>query len=327
MQMTRGNRGVLLVNLGTPEAPTQEALRTYLAEFLWDRRVVDVFRPLWWLILHLRILRTRPARSAALYQKIWTAEGSPLLVMARSQAAALAQALSHGRDQPVPVVVGMRYGTPSIASGLRELVAQGCGNVVALPLFPQYSQATTLSAQDAILAAVKGWTEAPIVKLVHDYHDHPAYIEALAASVREAWQESPPGNLLLMSFHGTPARFRERGDPYAGQCEVTAHLLAQALGLPLEKWRQTYQSRFGREEWLQPYTDEILDGLARAGTSAVDILCPGFPADCLETLEEIAATAAEHFQRAGGGQLRYIPALGDRPDHIEALAQIIRSHF
>jgi ferrochelatase len=316
--------GVLLVNLGTPDAPTPEAVRRYLAEFLWDPRVVDVFRPLWWLILHGIVLRTRPARSAALYRKVWTEAGSPLLVIGRRQAAALQRALTERAGAPVPVVLGMRYGRPSIRDGLAELGRAGCHRAVVLPLFPQYSISTTASVEDVLTRLRRALPDAPRAELVPGYAEDPGYVAALAASVREAWEEGGEPDRLLMSFHGTPARYRDaKGDPYEFQCRATAGLLAEALDLAPERWAIAFQSRFGKEPWLQPYTDETLKAWAAEGLGTVDVICPGFPADCLETLEEIAVTNAEMYREAGGGELRYIPALNDRPGHVEALADLL----
>ncbi len=323
---TPGAAGVLLVNLGTPDAPTPEAVRRYLAEFLWDPRVVDVFRPLWWLILNGIVLRTRPAKSAALYAKVWTDEGSPLMVHSRRQREALEGVLAETMGRPVPVALGMRYGTPSLADGLAALQAGGCARAVVLPLFPQYSISTTASIE-ARLKELTATGTFP-TQAVLDYHDHPAYIAALAASVRDAWKVAGPGDRLLISFHGTPVRYRDRkGDPYFGQCRTTARLLARTLGLADDKWLMAFQSRFGREPWLQPYTDEVLREWAGSGVSKVDVICPGFPADCLETLEEIATTYREQFLAAGGSGFRYVPALNERPDHMAALAELLRARL
>jgi ferrochelatase len=317
-----GGAGVLLVNLGTPDAPTPEAVRRYLAEFLWDPRVVDVFRPLWWLILNGIILRTRPAKSAALYAKVWTDEGSPLMVHTRRQRDALEAALAGTHGRAVPVAVGMRYGRPSLADGLAELQAAGCERTVVLPLFPQYSISTTASVE-AKVGELTATGTFP-TQVILDYHDHPGYIAALAQSVRDAWAEGGPGDRLLISFHGTPVRYRDqKGDPYFGQCQTTARLLAQTLGLADDKWTMAFQSRFGREPWLTPYTDEVLSEWAGSSVSNVDVICPGFPADCLETLEEIATTYKAQFLAAGGAVFRYIPALNERPDHVAALAELV----
>jgi len=316
--------GVLLVNLGTPDAPTPEAVRRYLAEFLWDPRVVDVFRPLWWLILHGIVLRTRPARSAALYRKVWTDAGSPLLVIGRRQAAALQRVLTARAGAPVPVALGMSYGHPALRDAMAELAKTGCHRVVVLPLFPQYSISTTASVEDALAKLRRAVPGSPQAELVPGYAEHPGYIAALAASVREAWAKRGEPDRLLISFHGTPARYRDaKGDPYEVQCRATAGLLAEALGLAPERWAVAFQSRFGKEPWLEPYTDETLRAWAAEGLGKIDVICPGFPADCLETLEEIAVTNAEMYREAGGGEMRYIPALNDRPDHVEALVELL----
>ncbi len=316
--------GVLLVNLGTPDAPTPEALKRYLKEFLSDERVVDLPRWVWLPILHMIILRTRPARSAALYHKIWTADGSPLLATTEGQACALSTLMSQRLGADVPVAVGMRYGTPSIPSGLAALRDVGCTRVVVLPAFPQYSIATTLSVEDALNRVRKTLSDCPEIQMIGDYHDHPGYVSALAASVREAWQNHGRGGKLIVSFHGTPARYRdEKDDPYFGQCQTTARLLAEALALSDGQWEMTFQSRFGPEEWLQPYTDLTLDCLARDGMDTVDVICPGFAADCLETLEEVAIGCARSFIEEGGKTLNYIAALNTRDDHVAALAGVV----
>ncbi len=315
--------GILLTNLGTPDAPTAPALRRYLAEFLWDRRVVDVPRPLWWLILHGVILRIRPARSARLYRKVWSAEGSPLLVIARRQRELLQQQLDTQWPDRTRVVLGMRYGNPSIASALNELRAAGVQRLLVLPLYPQNSCSTTASTLDAVAEALRATRAVPALGFVADYHAVPAYIEALAASVRETQQAGAAVQRLLFSFHGTPERFRNEGDPYYQQCLTTARLTAEKLRLHDDEWQVSFQSRFGREPWLQPYTDEVLKQLPAQGIRHVQVICPGFSADCLETLEEIAEENREVFLHAGGESFQYIPALNDRPDHIAALAGIV----
>ena len=323
MNRKKAPQGILLTNLGTPDAPTPSALRRYLGEFLWDKRVVDVPRPIWWLILHGVILRIRPARSAKAYREVWTDEGSPLLVIARSQQ----QQLQHLLDVKYPaayrVALGMRYGNPSIASALQELREAGCQKLTVLPLYPQNSCSTTASTHDALSLAWQRQRDVPHLRFIADYHDHPAYIRALAASVREHRQGRDAAEKLLMSFHGTPRRFRDQGDPYYYQCERSAQLLAEELGLKPEQWLLTFQSRFGREEWLKPYTDKTLEALAQEGIKRVDVICPGFSADCLETLEEIAGENREIFQHAGGEELHYIPALNDRDDHIDMMADLV----
>ncbi len=315
--------GVLLTNLGTPDAPVAPALRRYLAEFLWDRRVVDVPRPLWWLILHGVILRTRPARSARLYRKVWTEAGSPLLVIARRQHALLQQQLDAHWPGRTRVVLGMRYGNPSIAAALGELRAAGVQRVLVLPLYPQNSCSTTASTLDAVAGALRATRDVPALRFVADYHADAAYIDALVTSVREAQQGRGPVQQLLFSFHGTPERYRSEGDPYYQQCLTTARLAAERLGLAADEWQVSFQSRFGREPWLQPYTDEVLAHMPAQGIRHVQVICPGFSADCLETLEEIAEENREVFLHAGGESFHYIPALNDRPDHIAALTGIV----
>ncbi|TCO79547.1 ferrochelatase [Plasticicumulans lactativorans] len=318
--------GILLCNLGTPAAPTAAALRRYLAEFLWDPRVVEIPRPLWWLILHGVILRVRPAQSAAKYVSIWTEAGSPLLAIARRQAAGVQARLSAVCRAPVHVALGMRYGEPSIAAALRELRERGCERILLLPLYPQYSASTTASAFDAVAAELRRWRWVPELRTVGSYHDAPGYIDALAASVRTAWAEAAAGERLLFSFHGLPRRNLELGDPYFCQCHKTARLVAERLQLGEGRWAVAFQSRFGRAEWLQPYTSVLLAEWARAGVRRADVICPGFSADCLETLEEIAVENRDTFVHAGGEALRYIPALNDTPAHLDLLVGLIRQH-
>ncbi len=317
--------GVLLANLGTPDAPTPAALRRYLAEFLWDPRVVELPRPLWWLILHGVILRIRPARSARKYQAIWTEDGSPLLAISRRQTTAVATALRQRCLGPVQVALGMRYGNPSIASALAELREAGARRLLVVPLYPQYSAATVASTFDAVAAELRCWRWLPDLRLISHYHDDPAYLDALAASIRAA-RAGQPGERLLFSFHGLPKRTLLAGDPYHCECHKTARLVAERLGLQADQWAVAFQSRFGRAEWLQPYTSALLAGWAKSGVKSVDVVCPGFAADCLETLEEIALENREAFLAAGGEHYRYIPALNDAPAHIEALARLIVRH-
>jgi ferrochelatase len=313
--------GVLLVNLGTPDAPDVPALRRYLREFLADPRVVTLPRLVWLPILHGLVLRTRPARSAAAYARIWTPQGSPLLVNSRALADGLRGALGPAR----PLALGMRYGNPSILTALTELKQAGITRLVVLPLYPHYAESTTGSSFAAVRAALAGLGWAPELRTIGTYHDHPAYISALAASVREHWAEHHRGEKLIVSFHGIPRKVADAGDPYPGQCAVTARLLARELALKDEEWQLSYQSRFGPAEWLQPYTLDVLKRAAAGGLRRVDVICPGFAADCLETLEEIALRYAEAFRAAGGQRLRYVPALNARPAHVEALAGLVRA--
>jgi ferrochelatase len=314
--------GVLLTNLGSPAAPTPRAVRIYLREFLADRRVIDLPRLRWWLIRQLFILPIRPYRSARLYRKIWTSEGSPLLVTTDRIGRALASDLARTAGFDVPVAVGMRYGEPSIAAALHRLADAGCSRVLVLPLYPQYSATTTASTMDAVATASHGWESAPEIRSATSYHSHPAYISALAASVQAVWHHAGAGRRLLMSFHGLPKRYAELGDPYPVHCARTAKALAGKLDLPPGKWHMAYQSRFGREPWLRPYLDDRLERWGRRGLSGVDVICPGFAVDCLETLEEVAMTGRHLFESAGGKSFRYIPALNDQPCHIQALTAV-----
>ncbi len=318
--------GVLLVNLGTPEAPTPAALRRYLARFLSDPRVVDLPRWLWRPVLHGVILRLRPRRAARAYRKVWTEAGSPLLAMGRRQEAGLRDALEQRVPGAAAVALGMRYGEPAMATALETLRRRGLERLLVLPLYPQYSGATTGSTFDELARVLRGWRRVPELRMVADYHDFPPYIEALARSVREVWDRDGEAGRLLFSFHGVPQRWIRAGDPYLEQCRTTARLVAQRLGLEEERWALAFQSRFGREAWLEPATDATLRAWAREGVRRADVICPGFAADCLETLEEIALQARETFLAAGGEAFRYIPALNDAPDHLAALAALVERH-
>ncbi len=318
--------GVLLVNLGTPDAPTSGAVRRYLAEFLWDPRVVEAPRWLWWLVLHGRILRARPRRSAAAYRQVWTDQGSPLLIHSRRQSDALQVELKRRLPGPVQVELGMRYGRPSIAQALDDLRRAGCRRLLVLPLYPQYSATTTGSVFDAVVDWLKTWRWLPELRFVNQYHDEPRYVEALADSIRGTWADRPQAEKLLLSFHGIPRRYLLNGDPYHCQCQKTARLLAEELNLHRDQWAVSFQSRVGREEWLRPYTDHLLKEWAASGIKSVDVICPGFAADCLETLEEIGEQNRDFFLGAGGETFHYIHCLNDRPDHIEALAALLQKH-
>lgn len=318
--------GVLLTNLGTPDAPTPAALRRYLAEFLWDPRVVEAPRWLWWLVLHGVILRIRPARSAHAYQKVWTEQGSPLLAISRRQAEAVKQALQAQFNGRVVVALGMRYGTPSVREAMEQLRAADVRRILVFPLYPQYSASTTASTFDAVAQVLKTWRWLPELRMVNHYHDDPGYISAVANSLREAWRNRPPAERLMFSFHGLPKRYLLQGDPYHCECHKTARLIAEQLNLPADRWQVAFQSRFGREEWLKPYADHTLQEWARAGVKSVDVVCPGFSADCLETLEEVAMQNRDIFLNAGGKNYHYIPALNDSPEHIKALTNLIELH-
>ena len=318
--------GVLVCNLGTPAAPTTGAVRRYLAEFLADPRVVELPRLLWLPLLHGIILNVRPRRSAHAYQKIWTADGSPLMLHSQAQRDGLAARLADRIPGGVVVALGMRYGAPSIAGALRELAQANVRRVLVLPLYPQYSAPSTASVLDAVNRELMQWRWVPEIRTINDYHADPAYVAALAASIREHWAAHGRGQRLLMSFHGIPRSYFLAGDPYYCQCQATGRLLASALGLAADEWLLTFQSRFGREPWLQPYTDHTLEALARDGVKDVDVVCPGFAADCLETLEEIAVQNNEAFMALGGANLRYVPALNARADHLDALSALVLRH-
>ena len=319
--------GILLINLGTPEAPTGAALRPYLREFLSDRRVVEVPRAIWWPILNGIILNVRPRKSAEKYASIWTPEGSPLKVHTARQTELLRQALKTRTSVPLVVEYAMRYGQPSVAAGLARLREQGCDRVLALPLYPQYAGSSAGAALDAVFRALLRLRNMPELRTVRHFHDHPGYIDALRQSVESYWAEHGRPEVLLMSFHGVPRSTLDLGDPYHCECQKTGRLLAEALGLGREQYRVTFQSRFGRAQWLEPYTAETLETLGRAGTRRLDVICPGFVADCLETLEEIAMEGKTTFLNAGGREYRYIPALNERPMWINALADLTLSQL
>ncbi|RLL52704.1 ferrochelatase [Mariprofundus sp. EBB-1] len=319
--------GVLLTNLGTPDAPTTKAVRAYLKEFLWDPRVVEQPRWLWWLVLNAVILNVRPAKSAAAYRKVWTDEGSPLLAIGKNQQKKLADSLREAAGDHVHVELAMRYGNPSIQAGLETLRSKNCKKIIVLPLYPQYSATTTASTFDAVSDVLKSWRRVPELHMIDAYHDHPAYIEALTQSVRNYWAEHGKPERLLMSYHGIPERYFKNGDPYPCHCRKTARLLREQLELDEESSFVSFQSRFGREQWMQPYTDATLKAWGEEGVKSVDVICPGFAADCLETIEEVAMENRDYFLEAGGQQYRYIPALNDGDAHIKALSQIVMKHL
>ncbi|MDD3576460.1 MAG: ferrochelatase [Halothiobacillus sp.] len=320
--------GVLLLNLGTPDEPTTPALRRYLKQFLSDPRIIELPKLLWWPILNLIILNTRPKKSAAAYREVWDhyEDGSPLLTISRQQQRGLQERLSQQMAGPVSVALGMRYGNPSVATALAELRDAGARRILVLPMYPQYAAATTASTFDAVFDELKTWRWVPELRFVNHYHREPAYLDALAASVREHFAEHGQPQKLVMSFHGVPKRYLLAGDPYHCECHVTGRLLADRLGLTPDQYMVTFQSRFGREEWLKPYTDETLKGLPAKGIKHIAVICPGFSADCLETIEEIGQENREYFEEAGGEIYHYIPALNDRDDHLDALTHLIRRH-
>ena len=327
---TQARVAVLLVNLGTPDAPEPGAVRRYLREFLSDRRVIEIPRPVWWPILYGLVLPLRPRRSAAKYAAIWTPAGSPLLVHSKEQALLLRGYLGE-RGLDVDVALAMRYGQPSLAWVLNELKSRRTERLLIIPMYPQYSATATASVVDAVNAILARTRNVPEVRWVKHFHDDPGYIEALKQSVLAHWKAfgrtQDAGGKLVMSFHGVPKRVLALGDPYHCECLKTARLLAESLGLAKDDYTVTFQSRFGRAEWLKPYTAATLTDLARSGVPRVDVICPGFPADCLETLEEIAIECRETFLTAGGKEFRYIPALNESPPFIHALAALAERHL
>jgi ferrochelatase len=301
--------GILLINLGTPEAPTAAALRTYLKEFLSDPRVIEIPRLVWWPILNLLILNTRPKKSALKYAQIWSSEGSPLLVHTQQQAKLLQGYLGERTRTPLVVDFAMRYGAPSVHGVLEKLKAQGCDRILVIPLYPQYAASSTATALDAVFASLAQMRNQPALRTVKHYHDHPGYIAALAQSINDYWMQNGRPDKLVMSFHGVPRFSLDKGDPYHCECQKTGRLLAEQLGLKPEQYALTFQSRFGRAEWLKPYTQATLEAFGKSGLRRVDVVCPGFAADCLETLEEIAMECRSAFLASGGRD--WIRALTD----------------
>jgi ferrochelatase len=314
-------QGILLANLGTPDEPTVPAVKRFLAQFLMDKRVVDLTRWLWCPLLHGIILPTRSPRVAKLYKTVWMDDGSPLIVYSKLQAQALKELLD------VPVELGMTYGNPSLQSGIERLMEQGCKEIIVLPLFPQYSSTTTAAVSDGLTDAFKKMPEIPGYTVIRDYHDHPMYIKALADSVRAHWEKYGQSEYLLCSYHGIPKRYADNGDIYPQHCEATTRLLAQELELDDKQIGMAYQSRFGREEWLQPYTDETMEALPSRGTKKLQVITPAFSVDCLETLEEIAEENKEIFMEAGGEDYQYIPCLNADPSHIEMMKVVIKQYL
>ncbi|ANI28356.1 ferrochelatase [Yersinia entomophaga] len=314
--------GVLMVNLGTPDAPTTPAIKRYLAEFLSDRRVVDTSPLLWWPLLRGVILPIRSPRVAKLYQSVWMDEGSPLLVFSRRQQQALA-----ARMPDTPVELGMSYGSPNLSDAIEKLLAQGVTKLVVLPLYPQYSCSTSAAVWDSVARILKNYRRLPSISFIRDYAEHPAYIAALKQSVERSFEQHGQPDRLVLSFHGIPKRYAQLGDDYPLRCEDTARALTAVVPLPAEQIMMTYQSRFGREPWLTPYTDETLKSLPSQGVKHIQLICPGFSADCLETLEEIKEQNREIFLHAGGEKFEYIPALNDDIAHIDLLELLVKRHM
>lgn len=322
--MATKKTGVLLVNLGSPSAPTIPAVRHFLRDFLWDPRVVNLPRPVWWLILHCFVLPFRPRRSALAYRKIWESKGSPLVFLTRQLTEKIADRL---QVENVTTHYAMRYGDPSIADRLRDLKKQGIEKLIVLPLYPQYSSTTTASVYDDLVRELNQWRHLPDFQFISDYYRHPRYIAAVAESIEQSWNEHGKNELLLMSFHGLPEVLTRWGDPYFYHCQQTAAMIAEKLGLNESEWQMVFQSRFGKAEWLKPYCVDTLQNLPAQGIKKVDVVCPGFAVDCLETLEEIAMENKAVYIGAGGSAYRYIPALNDSNAHVDALSGLLAQHL
>lgn len=319
--------GVLLTNLGTPDEPKTGALRRYLKEFLSDPRVVETPRLLWWCILNLVILNIRPSRSAKAYQTVWTEQGSPLLFHTKAQAEKVREKLTAQYGDDVVVEFAMRYGNPSVDSVIDSMMKQGVTKLVVLPLYPQYSATTTASTFDAVSKALTKRRQIPELRFINHYHDDASYIDALAQKVKQHWEINGRADKLILSYHGIPKRYLTNGDPYHCECYKTSRLLADKLGLSDNEYMTTFQSRFGREEWLKPYTDHTLQALAGEGVKSIQVVCPGFSADCLETIEEIGIENRDYFLEAGGERFEYIEALNSDDNHIDALSAVVNKHM
>jgi len=323
---TAEKTAVLLVNLGTPAAPTAEALRPYLKQFLSDPRVIEIPKPIWWLILNGIILNTRPKKSAEKYARIWMQEGSPLRVHTERQATLLQGYLGE-KTSGIVVDYAMSYGNPSIPSVLAKLKAQNCQRILLLPMYPQYAASTVASVCDAVFSTLQTMRNTPALRTIKHFHDHPGYIKATAQNIRDYWTLHGRPDKLVMSFHGLPQFSLDKGDPYHCECQKSGRLIAEELGLNKDQYLVTFQSRFGRAEWLKPYTAATLVALGKQKTKRVDMVCPGFVADCLETLEEIALDVKEDFLHAGGGDYHYIPCLNERPDWIHMLTDLVLNNL
>jgi ferrochelatase len=318
--------GILVTNLGSPDAPTPKALRVYLAEFLSDPRIVEIPRLIWLMILHGIILRVRPKKSAKAYESIWTENGSPLIHISQQQADKIAEKLK-ANNHNVEVELAMRYGNPSIEAGLEKLRDKGITRIIVFPLYPQYSSPTTGSTFDAIANVLKKWRWVPELHFINGYHTNPLYIESLANSIQEDLDKNGSPQKIVFSYHGMPKQFLDHGDPYHCLCHQTTRLVVEKLGLDKDLVMTTFQSRFGKAEWLKPYTDATLESFPKEGIKDIAIISPAFSADCLETLEELEEENREIFEEAGGEKYRYIAALNDRNDHIDALYDVLRPNL
>ncbi|MCK5728816.1 MAG: ferrochelatase [Methylococcales bacterium] len=314
-------KGVLLINLGSPASTKTSDVRRYLKQFLWDKRVVNLPRSLWWLVLHFLVLPFRPRKSAKAYRKIWQPQGSPLILFTHALAKKLETLVD---DKKVIVDYAMRYGKPSIKKKLTQFKQSECDEIIIIPLYPQYSSTTTASVYDEVSSLLQTWRSIPSLRFISHYYRHPTYIKAIAQSIQKAWKYQR-SDLLLISFHGLPKKLTELGEPYFDQCHASAQLIAEYLNLKDFEWKLVFQSRFGKAEWLQPYCIEVLKKLPSQGIKNIDVICPGFATDCLETLEEIAITNQEIFTDAGGGGYYYIPALNDSDTHAELMLDLIHN--
>jgi ferrochelatase len=322
--MSHIKTGVLLANLGSPSAPTVSAVRRFLKEFLWDPRVVNLPRPLWWMILHFVVLPFRPRKSLKAYKKIWHEKGSPLIYLTRQLTERVADKL---KDKDITVQHVMSYGEPSIAKQLQAFKTANIDNLIILPLYPQYSSTTTASVYDAVVKELNQWRHLPNIQFISDYHQNSHYIAAIAESIEQSWRMHGKNELLLMSFHGLPEQLTKWGDPYFHQCHKSAALIAEKLGIDETQWMIVFQSRFGKAQWLKPYCVDTLKNLPTQGIKKVDVVCPGFAVDCLETLEEIAMENKAIFMESGGEEYRYIAALNDSENHVAAIVSLLEQRL
>ena len=318
--------GILITNLGTPDRPTKDGLRTYLKEFLSDPRVIEVPKIIWQTILRLIILNLRPQKVAKLYKSIWKKKGGPLLIMLQKQRKSLKKNLQK-KLKDLKIEIGMRYGNPSIKSGLEKLRSQGCRKILILPLYPQYCAATTGSTFDKVTEILRKWRWIPELRFINNYFEEPMYIDCLIKSIKKSWKKKGKSQKLIFSYHGVPKKYLLKGDPYHCFCQKTTRLVAEKMKLKEKDYITTFQSRFGPDEWLQPYTDKTLEELPKKGIKKIHILSPGFSSDCLETLEELEVENKQNFLSSGGEEYNYIKCLNDNPQHIKMLESLILNHL